>query len=379
MFFDPRPAGSAIADAGEQWQPPRVAAARHQPADDFLTLPAVSHDVPAKAVMQWGASPDLAVLAQAHFASGPLRARDVPVFQSAGDALARGFFGFVNRHRTDWRRLEVDFTLCDVEAVREQIQYHYDAHEFTPTSSLYLGVENDGEQLWQLGARAGELRRVHPRLLQTVLVLINRASSRTVWIRTPDEFLGMFAQFYWDGDPHAEDKEVREVLQDRFGEEEDAIEHYLPSTVRAELCPADMDVGAWSPAKGRWLPSAALGIAALRRIRRFQCGWVRRLCRELETLTLLLRRAGNRSLFDYGVRPESIYPACSVIAQDNDHIGDLLDSHYEYFNSGGDGSVYLGFVPFAESSDEIRQQYADWALGLSILNSVDRVLTLVTH
>ncbi|MDR5776913.1 PRTRC system protein F [Caballeronia sp. LZ002] len=379
MFFDPRATGSTVADSGEHWQPPRSAAAGHRSADDFLTLPALSQRVPGKAVMQWGASPDLTALAQAHFESGCLRARDVPTFQSAGDALAHGFFGFAKRHRQRWNRLELDFTLCDVEAVREQIQYHYDAHEFTPTSSLYLGIENEGDQLWQLDGHSTALRRVHPRLLQTVLVLINRASSRTVWIRTPDEFLGMFAQFYWDGDPHAADEEVVEVLKDRFGDEEDAIEHFLPSTVRDELCPADIDVGTWSPIKGRWIANAALGIAALRRIRRFQHGWIRRLCLELETLTLLLQRAGRRSLFDYAVRPEAIYPACSLIAQDNEHIGDLLDSHYEYFNSGGDGSVYLGFVPFAQLPDDIRRQYADWALGLSILNCVDRVLTLVTR
>jgi PRTRC genetic system protein F len=379
MFFDPRPPGSEVADAGERWQPQRIAAARHRPANGFLTLPGFDADVLVNGVMQWGASPDLAALVTAHFEAGPLRSRDVPSFKSAGEALAHGFFGFVNRERARWTRLGFDFILCDVEAIRAQIQYHYDGEEFVPASSLYLGIEVGDEQLWEFGERAHELRKAHPRLLRSVLTLINRASARTVWIRTPDEFLGMFAQWYWDGDPHASDEDAMEMLRDRFGDDAAEIEHYLPSTVRPELCPDDMDVAEWSALQRRYFLRSALGINALGRIRRFQSGWVRRLCLELERLTLLLRRAGNRTLFDYGFRPECVYPACSLISENGAHIGDLLDSHYEYFNSSGDGSTYLGFIPLAQTPDAIRKQYANWALGLSILNCVDRVIALVTR
>ena len=379
MFFDPRPAGSEVAETGECWQPPRIAAARHQPPDDFLTLPAFGASVSTNAVMHWGASPSHASLVASHFDAGALRARDVEAFQSAGQAMASGFAGFIHRHQSRWTRLNVKFVLCDVEAIREQIQFAYDASEFEPTSSLYLGLEVGDERLYEFGARAHELRRVHPRLVSTVITLINRASGRTVWVRTPDEFLGMFAQWFWDGDPTSSDEDVAKELRDRFGDDESEIAHYLPSTVRPELCPDDMDAASWCPKRQRYVPRHALGVASLRRLRRFQRGWIRQLCLELETLTLLLRRAGSRSLFDWGHRPESVYPACSLINDDCDHIPELLDSHYEYFNSGGDGSTFLGFVPLAETPDDIRKQYADWALGFSILNSLDRVIALVTH
>lgn len=329
--------------------------------------------------MHWGASPDHAALALSHFDAGALRACDVGTFLSPAQAMADAFLKFVKRHQGEWNRLGFNFVLCDVEAIREQIQYACDGGDFEPTSSLYLGLEVVDEQLWQVDARADELRRAHPRLLSTVTTLLNRASGRTVWIRTPDEMLGMLAQWFWDGDPTASDEDVADELRDRFGEDDEEVAHYLPSTARAELCPADMDLGAWSVKRGRWVPDHALGVASLRRMRRFETGWVRRLCLELEQLTLLLRRAGRRCLFDFGVQPEAIYPACSVIYRDNDYIPELLDSHYEYFNAGGDGSTFLGFVPLAETHDEIRKQYADWALGLSILNSVDRVISLVTR
>lgn len=379
MLFDPRPTGAEIALAGERWQPPRISPARHRPANGFLTLPGFDAGVMAEGVMQWGASPDLTGLVTAHFESGALRSRDVPSFQSAGEAFAHGFFGFVKRARSDWMRLGFDFALCDVESVLVQIQHQYDAQDFEATSPLYLGIEVQDEQLWELGERAHQLRRAHPRLLQSVLALINRASARTVWIRTPDEFLGMFAQWFWEGDPNSTDEEAAPVLQDRFGDDEDEIAHYLPSSVRPELCPDDMDVGEWSKESNRFVLRPALGVNALRRVRRFQTGWIRRLCLELERLTLLLRRAGSRSLFDYAFRPETVYPACSIICEDGGHIGSLLDSHYEYFNSGGDGSTFLGFIPLAQTPDDIRRQYADWALGLSILNCVDRVIALVTR
>jgi PRTRC genetic system protein F len=379
MFFDPRPAGSEVAEAGERWQPARIAAARHRPPNDFLTLPAFDASITTKAVMHWGASPSHAALVASHFDAGALRARDVDAFQSAGQAMASGVAGFINRHQARWTRLNVSFVLCDVEAIREQIQYSCNSGEFEPTSSLYLGLEVGEEQLYELGARAHEMRLVHPRLVSTVMTLINRAAGRTVWVRTPDEFLGMFAQWFWDGDPTSSDEDVAEELRDRFGDDKDETAHYLPSTVRPELCPTDMDVGTWSPTRRRFVLNHALGLASLRRLRRFHTGWIRRLCLELERLTLLLRRAGNRSLFDWGFRPESVYPACSLINEDCEHIPELLDSHYEYFNSGGDGSLFLGFVPLAETADEIRKQYADWALGFSILNCLDRVIALVTH
>jgi hypothetical protein len=121
MFLDPRPAGSEVAEAGERWQPARVAAARHRPPNDFLTLPAFDASVTTQAVMHWGASPSHAALVASHFDAGALRARDVDAFQSPGQAMASGFAGFINRHQARWTRLNVSFVLCDVEAIREQI------------------------------------------------------------------------------------------------------------------------------------------------------------------------------------------------------------------------------------------------------------------
>jgi PRTRC genetic system protein F len=324
--------------------------------------------------MRWNAEKEVAGLISAQFDSGVLQARDVPEFKGAGDALAYAFFAWARRHTAQMRCLNFNFVLCDVSAVREVVQYQEDAGDFEETSPIYLGIEIEQESICEIDGRAAQLRKVHPRLVSTAMVLINRAAGRTMWVRTPDEFLGEFASWFWDGDSNATDAEARETLADRFGEDEAEFEHYLPSVVRAELCPADMDVIRWHPTRRTIVHQPALGVAALRRLQRFTSGSTRRICRELEKLTLMLQRAGNRSLFEYTFRPRCAYAAATLTVQNDSRIGELLDSHYEYLSSVGDGTTYYGFVPFASTPDAIRQQYADWAMGLSVLGQLDRVI-----
>ncbi|CAN7792271.1 PRTRC system protein F [Caballeronia sp. LjRoot34] len=378
MLFDPGQADSEVLVGEQRWQQRRIALAERRLTNDFLTLPAIDTDVQTKAVMRWNAQGQIGSLVTAQFDAGVLRARDVPGFAGAGHALAHGFFAWAKRQCNAWRRLTLNLVLCDVAAVQEQIQYQYDASGFDPSSPLYLGVEVGEDNIYEIGPKADELRAVHPRLVSTAITLINRAAGRTVWIRTPDEFLGMFASWHWDGDTHATDEAALESLRECFGEEDSELERYLPSVVRPELCPDDMDVVGWDSRQRKFRHSHALGIAALRRLQRLKGGWIRRFCLELEVLTLLLRKAGNRCLFDTTYQPQAAYATCTLVADDNPRITELLDDHYEHMASSSEGSTFLGFIPFATTPDAIRAQYADWALGFSILNQLDRVLEMLT-
>lgn len=374
MLFDPRPSGAEVAVSGEPWQPRRAPAAGRRTPNDFLSLPAIGSDVKTRAVMRWNAEKDVASLIVAQFNSGVLRPRDVPGFKGAGDALAHGFFAWAKRHTPRLDCLVFDFVLCDVQAVKDVVQYQEDSSDFNPTSPVYLGIEITEESIFEIGRRAAELRTVHPRLVSTAMVLINRAAGRTMWVRTPDEFLGEFASWFWDGDSNATDEEAREMLTDRFGDDEAEIEHYLPSVVRPQLCPDDMDVYRWNAKSRRYLPQRALGVAALRRLQRFTSGRTRRICAELEKLSLMLQRVGNRDLFGCEYRPRCAYAAATLTVQNDGRVGEVLDSHYEYLASAGDGTTYLGFTPLASTPDAIRKQYADWSQGLSILGQLDRVI-----
>jgi PRTRC genetic system protein F len=379
MFFDPRPADEDVALDGTSWQPPRRTAARHRPANDFLTLPDISRAVAARPSLKWPADREAATVVGDHFATGPLRAADVKSFSGAGDALAQALFAWITRECGSMKRLLFRPYLLDTNSVQEQIQYQMDASDFEPTSPLYLGIETPEEHVYVIEDRAAPLRKAHPRLLATALILINRASFRTLVMRTPDDFLSMFAQWNWDGDPWCDDEDAIDVLKDRYGDDPEEFQQFLPSVVRDDVCPPSMEVDRWNAKQQRWRNDPALGIEALRRLQWTESGWVRSLCVALERLTILLRQAGPRGLFDWSFRPEVIYAATSIAACDDTYTGDILDTHYEYFNSGGDGSLFHGFIALAQSPDAIRKQYADWSLGFSILRQVDRVTALLTR
>jgi PRTRC genetic system protein F len=374
MLFDPQQSGSQVAVAGGQWQSQRARVAERRPAHDFLTLPAIGPEVSTEPVMRWKADPALAQVATGHFESGRLRSRDVSAFNGAGDALAQAFFAWTKREMPRFQCLSFNFVICDAQAVLGQMQYQYDASDFEATSPLYLGIEMQEESIIDIGTHANRLRAAHPRLVSTAMALINRAMGRTIWVRTPDECLGMFASWYWDGDSNASDEDVLEILKDRFGDDEAEFENYMPSVVRSELCPEDMDVGRYNPRTRSFQLRSALGVAALRRLQRFSSARVRRVCRELELLTVLLQKAGRRSLFDLEARPECAYAAATLIASDSPHVGELLDDHYNHLSQSGEGSTFYGFIPFASTPDAIREQYADWSMALSILGQMDRVI-----
>lgn len=378
MFFDPRPDGQDVAVNGTLWQPAGTTAARRRFAHDFLSLPDVSRAVPARPTVRFQADREMAAQAGRHFEAGVLRASDVDGYNGAGDAVAQALFAWIQRQCGTLKRVCLEPALFDAEAVREQTLYHEGDRDFDASSSLYLGIETPEDHIYMIDHRAALLRRAHPRLLSTALILINRASFRTLVMRTPDDFLALFAQWHWDGDPHTTDEEAVTFLEDRFGDDKDEIAHFLPSVVRDELCPDSMVIGDYDARRNRWRSFPALGIESLRRLGWTQTGWIRQLCAELEALTLLLSRAGKRQLFDWAFRPEAIYAATSIAAEDNAHVSDVLDTHYEYYSNGGDGSLFHGFVALASDPVDIRKQYADWSLGFSILRQVDRVAALIS-
>lgn len=379
MFFDPRQSGEDVAINGTLWQPADSTPSRRRPAHDFLSLPDVSRAVPARPTVRYQADRELAAQAHRHFEAGVLRASDVKDYSGAGDAVAQALFAWVTRQSGSLRRLCFKPALFDVEAVREQTTYHEGDTDFDASSALYLGIETPEDYIYVMENRAAQLHAAHPRLLASALILINRASFRTLIMRTPDDFLGLFAQWHWDGDPHTTDEDAAELLAERFGDDVNEISHFLPSVVRDELCPDSMVIGRFDQRRSRWRTFNALGIQSLRQLAWRQTGWIRQLCAELEVLTLLLARAGDSQLFDWAFRPETVYAATSIAAYESGHVNDVLDTHYDYFSNGGDGSLFHGFVALANDPIAIRKQYADWSLGFSILRQVDRVAALISY
>jgi PRTRC genetic system protein F len=186
-----------------------------------------------------------------------------------------------------------------------------------------------------------------------------------------------FACHYWDGDDHISDEDADECLKDRFGEDDETRKAYLPSVVRAELCPDDIETSVF--VKGRWRSVPRLSSPELLALRNRSSGIVRRACTETLHLGTLLRQSRTRDLLHVGYQSNPVYAACSLVVQPSDFVDELLDMHFDMEAQSGEATTYHGFARFASNARAIRRQYADWALAFRILIHLDRLLSLVTQ
>ncbi|MBB6323232.1 PRTRC system protein F [Paraburkholderia tropica] len=378
MFFDPSRTDQDVEGGTVAcWQPPRAAAARYRAADDFLSLPSVSEQVPPSATMKWKVSGEMSARILAHFRYGPLRAADVHEPSDELDAFAQAFFAWVNRQKGEFTRLTVRPMLLDATSVDTALEHVCLDRDFEATSPLYLGFCLPDENLFEMAPHVDALRSAHPLLLRTMLRAIDLASYRTVMIRSPQWFLGEFAAWFWGGDPEASDEDAKEALSERFGENDPDIAAYLPSTARPLLCPDEaMTVSSRSE---KWRPCATLSPAQIRALRPRLRGRARKVCTELLTLNSLMRKSRTNDLLrgDPSIMP--LFSAVSfVLSGGQTYVGQILDGTIESAYQGGDHCEFAAFSPLSMKAADIRRQYADWSLAFQIMTHLDRLLSLVT-
>lgn len=379
MLFDPR--SFDFEDVGGQpaWSPSRQhSAAQCRPAHDFLTLPTVPAAVPATAVLCHGDTVDLLDVVRAQFATGVLRAKDVTAPTSAGDAFAQAMLAWIGDRTPQCQRLSFSLSLLDRGAVADQVsQFGWDGEV---DASLYLGIDLPGDAVYAIDMeRAQALRKVHPSLLFTAMSVINSAASKSLYLRTPDELLDMFARWYWEGDwtTKSTDDEARELLKERFGDEDEDIERYLPSIVRPELAPDDV-VPRFAHLEPRSARLRELSRRTLRALARSQGGWIGKLCGALADLEQLVARQGNRSVFEGSQWGEPAYSAAVIAFKESGYVSEILDDHYDTLNCSGEATFYQCFIPIASEPNAIRQQFQNLDGMLRIIGALDRVLTLIS-
>ncbi|HDR8934429.1 TPA: PRTRC system protein F [Burkholderia vietnamiensis] len=378
MFFDPElPDSSIAAGAAPAWQPPRAAVARRRPAADFLTLPAVSGDVPSQVRIRWREDVQLSDLVLKHFQFGPLRAGDVHDPADAGDAFQQAFHAWLRRQYGPFARLRLTPRLFDAHAVRDVLDTVCNGNNDGDPAPLFFGFALEEEWVYTLEQAVPKLRSVHPLFFRTVMAVLYRASVRTMFIRLPDWFMYEFACWYWEGDPDISDAKADEMLKERFGEDDETRSEYLPSVVRPQLCPDDADPSVYLG--GKWRERRVLTAPELLRLRSRSKGVARRVCTEVLKLRALMRRSRSRNLLHVSYDTNPVYAACSVIVEDSQFVGDLLDCHFDGASQSGDVTTYSGFSRLASTPKGIRRQYADLALAFRILTHLDRLLSLVTQ
>lgn len=378
MLFDPRSFVPAV-DAGHpNWAPARQPPiARRRPAHDLLTLPTVPQSIPARARLSYGDEVNLVEVVRAQFGAGVLRASDVSNPSGAGDAFAQAMFAWLGARMPRCQRLDFSFSLIDIGAAQDQLmQFGWDDQIDAP---LYLAIELPGDEIYYIGdERANALRAAHPHLLYTAMSLINEASPKSLFLRTPEVLLDLFARWHWEWDSTlTDDKDAEEYLRDNCGMDETDVARYLPSVVRPELAPDDVLPGFFHRGpKSRRLH--AFGNRKLYELSHAHDGWIKDLCAALAELRLVLNRNGERSAISESQWAEPAYAGATIAFKECDYVGELLDDYYQGINSGGEATLYQCFIPIAAERSAIHQQFKDLGGMLKIIAALDRVLTLIS-
>jgi PRTRC genetic system protein F len=183
----------------------------------------------------------------------------------------------------------------------------------------------------------------------------------------------MFGRWHWDYEILTDDEDARAHLKERFGDDDPDIDRYLPSVVRAALAPDEV------LPKWQWIQAdRPLKLLSRRRLRQLarvgQDDWRGSLCGALADLDLALARMGEASLMRSAQWAEPAYSAATIAYEHSDYVGEVLDDHFECANNGGYATYFQCFIPFADSTAAIKQQYSALHDTLKLIALLDRVL-----
>lgn len=208
--------------------------------------------------------------------------------------------------------------------------------------------------------------------------LINSASAKSVFLRTPDVLLDLFARWHWEYDPTiSDDDEARAFLTEHCGMDAEDVTRYLPSTVRPELAPDDV-LPAYCHANPESRRLRVFGSRKLRELARGQRGWIKDLCVALAELNLAIKRQGSRSAIAGSQWAEPAYAAATLAYTRSDYVTQVLDDLYDGYNCNGDATMFQCFIPIAGEPKAIREQFEDLSSMLRIVAALDRVITLIS-
>ncbi|WP_081651323.1 PRTRC system protein F [Cupriavidus sp. WS] len=376
MLFDPRPVDAELAIQGEEWSSNRHPdRAERCAAHAVLTLPSLKASVPSSGTVVFPQDADYSALARLHFECGPLRAADVKDARNAGDAFAQALFAWFKRRMPHCQRMTFNVDLFDRSSACDSLSYRDEVDVFT--DDLYLAIELPENSYFAIGTtRAEALRATHKDLLPTAMSVIDEAAGKTLYLRTPDELLDMYARWWWEYDPTADDETAREYLECHYEGDTETIARHLPSAVRASMAPDDV-LPWWLRQKRakRWRP---MSDTALRIVAAKTKGDVRKLCIAILDLRVAMRGTPKGPLIE-GIWADPAYSAATILyTRDDDYVGELLDDHYEMASQSGEFTAYQAYVPIAGTPKAIQSQFRQWSQALEVIGRLDHLLTLIS-
>ncbi len=150
----------------------------------------------------------------------------------------------------------------------------------------------------------------------------------------------------------------------------------MPSVVRAELAPDDV-LPKHAQVKRESKRLRKLKRAELIDISMQRSGWLRQLCVALADLQHAIA-SQKSSAFEGSQWAEPAYSAAIVAYGPSDHVGQILDDHYDCLNNAGDATMFQCFIPIATTPAAIRTQFQSLEGMLRIIGALDRVLSLLS-
>lgn len=352
------------------------------PSTCGFQLPKIHNDVPYKAVIK-KAGEEVSDFAGCLIEAGVISAGSLPKFVATPVQVIRSGLATWFTKRTAGLKV-----------------FHFRVEIFDPDSAESRDLCSSGERtlsgkyvLAFEGYEDGPVRmlkesahRIEAKakfLFRYAFQQLERASWQTMSIRTPMETLYEAAGQLWDSDPSniPEDAEAREMLIDRgYDENGDDIETYMPDAILPVF-----GEGYCIPLRntGRFGRGETSSRKVLRQLTKSNDGEVASVAKA----TLGLQRAVARFKklkFDFpnlsGMEVDAIFPACTVIFEDDSRAFQFIDDQMNYAFQAGCSTSYIGIDELPDTAPELKSYFGNLSAALCVLRRMDTLLNLIsTH
>lgn len=254
-----------------------------------------------------------------------------------------------------------------------------------PVSRPCLVIRQYGqENMRTMEAEAEALEAAAPGLFRVVFKLVEAASYRTVYVRTPDELWDDYC-YSWYGTDSTETftkkhiEALKHELQERLGDEA-SIDEYLPDEIRPVF-----GFHMWgNDPRVKKKPRDKMTTDELESVSKSSSNpLVQQVAAEAALLQRLLDEAiaidaKLPQLTEYS-SPRCIYSGCCLQYSDHPDVWESLDRLGEELMNGDDNGDYHGLVEIPESPEDLAKFFEKLDLGFRLLRQMDKVIELISH
>lgn len=332
-----------------------------------LQIPRLHPEIPLTkrvSLYQDNIVPFLSTLVEA----GIIQARNIPTTATTpNEILGHGLGQWFESRIKNLKCLRFHF---DIHTPREMTS-HFDNN--TVIENYGIAIVADGTYPYELESKAKKLEKKCKGLYATAFDSVSRASYRTLPLRTPAEVLAEFGYMHWDDDIQSSTmttKECREALEQRFGDDVQEIDAYLPNAILPlfgwGICTSKTRIKVF---KNKQLMKLAASSK----------GEVKRIAEQI----LIVNKAIDEAIKIKVYLPDldgtdmySIYRACDLLYVKDSIVYETID---EMMNNeaNNNGTELLGLEQIPSTLDEVSAYFKKMDCALNLLTQMDKLLSMI--